>query len=346
MKTLKELADIVGGKILGDELIEIHAVSSLEDAKNGDISFLSNSKYKKLLSTTKASAVIVDEKDVSFVKTAAIICSNPSLAFDQLIQKFSPPKLEYPIGIHPTAVIDPSAKVGKNVSIGPHVVIEANAQISNGCCILANTYVGHSSKVGEGCLIYPNVTIREYVQIGKQVIIHSGSVIGSDGYGYVQVHNKHQKIVQYGGVIVEDDVEIGANVTIDRARFQNTIIGQGTKIDNLVQIAHNVITGKNCLIIAQVGISGSTTLGDQVVLAGQVGVVGHIRIGDKVLVGAQSGISKDVPEGQMMFGTPAQNYSDETKQIARLKKLAYYYQKTKELENRLQALEDKLPSHG
>jgi UDP-3-O-[3-hydroxymyristoyl] glucosamine N-acyltransferase len=246
-----------------------------------------------------------------------------------------------PRGIHPTAVIAPGAKISRGVAVGAHTVIEDGVQIAEGSVLYANCYVGHGAHLGKDCLIYPSVVLREKVFLGNRVIIHSGTVVGSDGFGYVTVDGKHTKIPQVGTVLIEDDVEIGANVTIDRARFDKTIIGEGTKIDNLVQIAHNVTIGKHCLIVAQSGIAGSTKLGDHVILAAQAGLVGHIEIGDGAIVTAQSGVSRSIKPGEQVFGSPAHPLKVAFRNNAHIQRLDKYVEMIKDLKKRIEELEKK-----
>ncbi len=311
--SLKQLAELVGGELIGDPGITITGVAGIKEAKKGDITFLSQTRYLSFLGTTQASAVITS-KNVTSDQKPIIRTANPSEAFSKLIAVFIPSRPPRKPGIHPSAFVAPSAIIGKNVYIGPHAVVEDGVSIADNAVIEANSVIGADCVIGESSLIYSNVTIRERVEIGKRVIIHSGAVIGSDGFGYETENGLHQKISHVGTVLIEDDVEIGSNTCIDRGRFDKTWIKRGTKIDNLVQIAHNVIIGENCLIIAQVGISGSVELGDQVVLAGQCGVVGHIKLGNKVMVGARAGVSKAWPDGTILLGEPARPWS-ETKRI-------------------------------
>jgi len=335
--TVKEIAKLIDGEIVGDPNILISGVSGIKEAQEGDITFLANPKYNSFLETTKASCVVVDKNTSSNTKTI-IRVDNPSIAFSKVVNFLNKIDTYHPKGIHPTAVISDKAKIEKNVSIGAYTIIEDNAYIGENTIIYPNCYIGHSVKIGKDCLIYPSVVIRENVIIKDRVIIHSGTVIGSDGFGYVLVEGVNQKIPQVGTVLIEDDVEIGANVTIDRARFDKTIIGKGTKIDNLVQIAHNVKIGKNCIIVSQVGISGSTTLGDNVILAGQVGLVGHINIGDNSIVMAQSGVTKDLPKNSKVFGSPARDHNEAKRIIALMDRLPIIYKRLKELEKEIEEI--------
>lgn len=339
--TLQEIAHLVGGEVSGDPSIVIRGISGIKEAAEGDITFLANSKYATLLDSTKASAVIA-HRDVSAPGKAFVHAENPSLAFAKVASVFFPQEAVYPRGVSPQAIISPKAKIGAHVSIGPFSIIEADASVADGTIIYGHCYIGAHAIIGAACLIYPHVCIRERVVVGKKVIIHSGSVIGSDGFGFAMVKGVQEKIPQIGTVVIEDDVEIGANVTIDRARFDKTVIGKGTKIDNLVQIAHNVIIGENCTIVAQAGISGSTVLGKNVILAGQAGLVGHIHIGDGAVVGAQGGVTKSVPAKTFVSGYPARPHDEAMRVIALTQKLPELYQKIKELEEKVAALEDRL----
>lgn len=339
--TIADIARLIEGSLVGNGQSEITGCAGLKEAKEGDLSFLANPKYEPLARESKASAIIVP-RQMSLPGKVVIQVDHPSLGFSKVINHFlkDAPALITP-GIHSTAVVSKDAKIGKNVAIGPYVIVEPKASIGDGSKLYAHCYVGHETKIGINCLIYPHVTLREKVSVGDNVIIHSGTVIGSDGYGYVTVDGKHMKIPQIGTVIIENDVEIGANVAIDRARFDRTLIGEGTKIDNLVHIAHNVVIGKHCLIVAQVGISGSTQIGNHVILAGQVGVVGHLTIGDGAVVAAQSGVSKSIKAGMQVFGSPAQPLREAFKNNAHIQRLDHYVQLITDLKKRIEELEKK-----
>ena len=343
--TLGRIADTVKGELVGDPGIVITGISGIKEAQKGDITFLANSKYQRLMKITRASAIITS-RDLMDSDKPLIITTNPSLAFSKVIELVAPNHIGYPKGIHPRAVISKNAKVGKNVSVGPNAIIEKNTSIGDNTVIYGGCYIGSFATVGEDCLIYPNVTIRERVEIGSRVIIHSGTVIGSDGFGFATVRGVQKKIPQIGTVVIEDDVEIGANVTIDRARFDKTVIGKGTKIDNLVQIAHNVIIGKNCIIVAQAGISGSTTIGKGVILAGQAGLVGHITVGDGAIVAAQAGVTKSVSRGTKVSGYPAKPHRIAKRVNACVQRLPEMYHKVKELEEKIKHLEASRNKNG
>ncbi len=340
-KTLKEIASFINGEIIGDERAVITGVAGIEDAAPGDITFLANPKYRAYLDKTEATAIITSQ-DITHAAKSLIRVENPSLAFVKIVSFILPAQEHIPAGIHATAVIGKDVCLGKQVALGPGVVIEDGVSIGDRTVIYGPGYVGRQSIIGSESLIYPNVSIRERATIGNRVIIHSGSVVGSDGFGYVTVDGAHHKIPQVGTVIVEDDVEIGSNVSIDRARFDKTVIGAGTKIDNLVHIAHNCVIGKNCLIIAQVGISGSTTVGNNVILAGQVGVVGHIKIGNNSIVMAQSGISKSLPDGSIVWGTPARPANIAKRISASLLQLPRLFNTIGALKKQIEALELKV----
>ena len=338
--TIADIARLVEGELIGSTGIELSGCAGLKEAKEGDLSFLANLKYESLAKESKASVIIVP-RQISLPGKAVIKVDHPSLAFSKAINYFFKDLASSLNGIHPTAIIAKDAILGKDVAVGPYVVIESKATIAEGTKIHAYCYVGQSTQIGKNCLIYPHVILRERLILGNHIIIHSGTVVGSDGFGYVTVDGKHIKIPQTGTVVIEDDVEIGANVTIDRARFDKTIIGEGTKIDNLVHIAHNVTIGKHCLIIAQVGISGSTHIGNHVILAGQAGIVGHLSIGDGAIVAAQSGVSKSIKAGEQVFGSPAQPLKSAFRNNAHIQRLDHYVQMIQDLKKRIEELEQK-----
>ncbi|MCL4486273.1 MAG: UDP-3-O-(3-hydroxymyristoyl)glucosamine N-acyltransferase [Nitrospirae bacterium] len=309
MITLSKIADQVGGVLVGsDGKGEIRSIRPMNEAGPNDLTFLANPKYRKAVPALRAGAILVPEI-LPEASIPQIIVPSPYLAMALLLQHFFPlptPKN----GISPQAVIDPSARVAENVEIRPGCVVEEGAEIATGTILFAGCVIGAGVRIGEHCILHPRVSILDRVRIGNRVIIQSGAVIGSDGFGYAEgPEGQRLRIPQTGTVVLEDDVEIGANVTIDRATFGETVIGRGTKIDNLVQIAHNVRTGRDCVIVAQAGVSGSTRLGDRVILAGQVGVVGHIEIGSGSMVGAQSGVAQTLPAGSRVSGSPALSHS-------------------------------------
>jgi UDP-3-O-[3-hydroxymyristoyl] glucosamine N-acyltransferase len=332
--TLQELASMSGGELVGDPKLKITGAASLGEATSGEISFFTNRKFIGLLRKTRASAVFVPSDFAEPLTAAQVRVSNPTKAFEQVVLKFAPKPITFAPGIHPSAVVGSSVRLGDRVSIQPHAVIEEGSEIGDDTIIGAGSYIGHETLIGSACLIYPLVTIRERSRIGSRVIIHSGAVIGADGFGFEVVDGQQQKIQQLGIVQIDDDVEIGANTTVDRARFGRTWIQQGVKIDNLVQIAHNVIIGKNSVIVAQTGISGSTRVGERVTMAGQVGIVGHVEIADGSIIAAQSGVSKSIPGG-VWFGYPAGPIEETKQQIAWIRSLGKLFARVKEIEKKL-----------
>lgn len=333
-RTLKEIAAIVDGEIVGNGDIVVTGVCGIKEAKEGDITFVANSRYLSLMNETRASAIITS-KDVKKAPKPIIRTEDPSIAFAKMVSLMAPNEVKKPKGIHPTAVIGEKVKIGRNVAIQAYAVIEDNVEIKDNTILCAGVFVGHHTKIGKDCMVYPYVIIRERVSIGSRVIIHSGTVIGSDGFGFSTVKGVHHRIPQIGSVIIEDDVEIGANVTIDRARFDKTLIKKGTKIDNLVQIAHNVVIGEHSIIVAQSGISGSTTVGNNVTLAGQAGIIGHVSIGDNVIIAARAGVTKSIPSNACVSGFPAKPHS-----IA--KRINACVQNLPDLHKRIKALEEEI----
>jgi len=342
---LKELAGLVGGSVIGDGEVDIRGVSGIKEAEEGDITFVADLKYLPDLQKTRASAVIIGEKILDSISQAPgqrlnlLKVKNPYLAFSQILQSYTK-KPYLPTGVSKKALIGKGSKLGRDISIHPYVVLEEGVRLGDRVVLFPGVYIGKDSEIGDDCLVYPNVTIREGVIIGKRVIIHSGTVIGSDGFGFVEEGGIHHKIPQVGGVVIEDDVEIGANCAIDRATIGTTIIKKGTKIDNLVHIAHNVRIGENSIIVAQVGIAGSVEVGKHVILAGQVGIIDHIRIGDNVTVIGQSGVTHDVEPNQVVSGTVAIPHKDWLKAQAIFVRLPELKKKVMELEERIKLLEN------
>ena len=339
---LEEIASLLNGEIIGPQAddIEITGVSGIHEAQEGDITFISAKKYIKNLSACRASCIIVKEQIPDIVITQLKV-SNPHLAFGRLLEHFYM-KPRNPIGISKNAIVADTARIGKDASIFPFSYVSDGVSIGAGTVICPYVFIGENTVIGEKCIIYPHVTIRENVKIYERVIIHSGSVIGSDGFGYVFEEGSYYKIPQVGGVIIEDDVEIGSNVSIDRATTGNTVIGKGTKIDNLVQIAHNVKIGNNSIIIAQVGIGGSTEIGDFVTLAGQVGVSDHTKIDSETMIGAQSGVMGHIKKGAYS-GSPAIPHRDWLKAQAIFAKLPELNKRIRELEDKIEELERRNP---
>jgi len=343
---LSRIAELVGGKVEGDLSSLITGVAGIREAGPGDLTFLANRKYRGLLESTHATAVIVAEGYDGQASCALIRVKSPDLAFARVIELFAPPPEEFPRSVDALAVVGQDVHLGENVSVQALTVIADGVHIGDNTTIYSNIYIGSHSRIGRDCLIYPNVVIRERVTLGDRVIIHAGAVVGSDGFGFVAVDGVHHKIPQIGTVEIGDDVEIGANVTIDRARFDKTVIGAGTKIDNLVQIAHNVVIGENTIIVAQVAVAGSTTVGDNVTIGGQSALDGHIHIGDNVAVAAKSGVTKDIPSNTYISGFPAQSHDKDLKDQARLRRLPDLQRRVKELEERIADLAGNAEDHS
>ncbi len=340
---IKDIADLVDGKVVGNENESIRNVAKIEEAENGDLTFLYLPKYSKYLATTNASAILIKPSEKKIRNDLIYIeVGNPNLAFQKVIEKYFKPEFQLS-GVDKSAAIHPSAKIGKNVAIGKNVVISENCTIGDNTKIYHNCVLLQNVTVGNDCLIFPNVTIRENCKLGKRIIIHPGTVIGSDGFGYTtDDKGVYHKIPQIGNVVIEDDVEIGANVAIDRAAIGSTVIKQGVKLDNLIQIAHNVSIGNNTVISAQSGVSGSTKIGKNCILAGQVGTVGHIELTDGVIVGAQSGVSKSIKKPGKYFGYPAKEMSTSLRLESHIRNLPDYSKRIKALEKKITELVEQL----
>lgn len=337
-----QLASIAGAvAIEGERNGMVKAIAALSEAGPDDLSFLGNAKYTAEVAQSKAGVILVPRDYVGqpAPQQAFLRVEKPSFALALVCaaieaQLWPKPKS----GIHPTAVVDATAKIDSSVSIGPFCVIGAEAVVRSGAVIESHCTIGIQSVVGEGSWIKSRVTIADYCVVGARCRLQSGVVIGSDGFGYEPIGKEIHRIPQIGHVVLEDDVDVGANTTIDRARFSRTVIGRGTKIDNLVQIAHNVRIGRQCLITAQVGIAGSTTLGDYCVLGGQAGVAGHLHLGDRVHLGAQAGLFEDIPEGSFYNGTPAVPIGLERRLVVLSRKLPDLFKKVDSLAASLDAV--------
>jgi UDP-3-O-[3-hydroxymyristoyl] glucosamine N-acyltransferase len=336
---LLELAALVGAAITeGTGDIEITGVASLQEAREGDVTFFGNPRYLAQLRASKASAAIVPQGFDEAIAPVLLRVENPSAAFAAAVAAFAPVESPAPVGVHPSAFVDPGATLASGVSVGPLSVIEAGAVIGEGSVIGSGCLIGREVRIGSGCRLYPGVIIRERCILGDRVILQPGAVIGSCGFGYELREGRHVKIPQTGIVEIGNDVEIGANTTIDRARFGRTVIGEGSKIDNLVQIAHNVQVGSHTIICSQVGIAGSTRVGSYVTLAGQVGLAGHLEIGDKAIIGAQSGLSKNVPPESMVIGAPAKPMKEWKQNNFYISQLGKLFERVKELEGEVKRL--------
>ncbi len=336
-KTVKALAEHVGGVVEGDETIEISGANTLGEATEGQVSFVANQKYIRDLKTTKASVVVVGEKIDAQGKTI-IRCKDPYYSFTQIVVLLHGYREHKPIGISQNASIAENATIGENVDIHDFVCISAEAEIGDGTKIYPSCTIGPGTKIGKDCIIFPNVTIYDGCEIGDRVTIHAGSVVGQDGFGYATHEGVHHKIPQIGNVIIEDDVEIGANCSIDRGTLGSTIIGKGTKFSNGIVIGHNTVLGEHCLLVAQVAIAGSTTIGHHCVFAGQAGVVGHIEIGDQVTVGAQAGVVNDVKSGESIVGSPAIPLNQAKKSVLLMKNLPEFRNKLRDMERTIRKI--------
>ncbi|MBZ5516201.1 MAG: UDP-3-O-(3-hydroxymyristoyl)glucosamine N-acyltransferase [Acidobacteriia bacterium] len=330
-----EIARLVGGTLQGEGKIEIRGVAALEAATSDELAFAEGDRALALAAQSQAGCILIPAgKSVSGRTTIAV--AHPKLAFIRAAEALHPPPVVAP-GIHRTAIVSPEATLAANVSVGPHAVIERGAGVGAGTRLGAGVYLGEDVQVGAHCVLYPHVTVYPGARLGDRVILHAGVTIGGDGFGYVFAEGRHRKFPQLGQVIVEDDVEIGCNTTVDRGSLGKTVIGQGTKIDNLVQVAHNVRIGRHCVIAAQTGISGSVEIGDYVIMGGQVGIGDHVRVEDRAVLGGGAGIlpGKIVRRGTTVWGRPARPLDEFKKMYANLSNLPRLAEKVKELSRRL-----------
>jgi UDP-3-O-[3-hydroxymyristoyl] glucosamine N-acyltransferase len=338
-KTLNEIAAFLEGSVSGDGNVVIERIRGIEEAGEGDLTFLANPKYRKMLDVTKAAAVLVAPGTVCEGKTLLIV-PDTYAALGRALSLFHPEE-EEPAGIHENACIEAGAEISPEACVYPGVYVGRGARVDRGAVLYPGVFIGRNAAVGEQSILYPRVTVYRGCRIGRRVVLHAGVVVGSDGFGFANPGRENRKIPQVGTVQIDDDCEIGANTTIDRGTLGRTWIQRGVKIDNLVQIAHNVVIGEYSVIVAQVGISGSTQLGKGVVVGGQAGIVGHIRIGDHAMVAAQSGVHKNVPAGQVVSGTPHIPHRDWLKVGACLPKLPEMRETLAALKRRVAALEEK-----
>jgi len=340
-RTLKEIAKLVGGRVIGDEDIEIDGVGGAENANSGELTFALNEEFFQLAQQKAEAILVVESLAVGKNSKPLIIVDNPRLAFAKVANLFAF-KPYYRPGINKNSNIDENTEIGENVSIHAGVTVEAGAKIGDNVVLAHGVYIGHNVTIGQDSIIHPNVVVEYDSQIGSRVEIHPNTVIGSEGYGFEPSEDGYIKIPQFGNVIIEDDVEVGSNVTIDRAATASTIVGQGTKIDNLVHIAHNVEIGSDCLIVAQVGIAGSAKIGNRVTLAGKSGVVGHLTVGDNTTLISNSVITNDVPPNSVISGYPAHDHRLERRIKVARKKLPALLKKVRQLEEEIKNMEEKL----
>lgn len=340
-KSLFEFAALAKGRVQGNGDAEVRRAAPVEEAGQGDIAFVTDKKRLKAIKAGTSAAFIVGEDiagDEALKGLNLIVVKNPYLAFAKALEVLRPVRHPAP-GVHPSAVVHPGAALAGGVSIGACVVVEDGACVGDKAVLYPGVYVGKDASIGEGSVLYPGVVVRERCIIGKRVIIHSNAVIGSDGFGYARDGNKYYKIPQTGIVRIEDDVELGAAVTVDRATLGETVVGRGTKIDNLVQIGHNVRVGEDVVIVAQVGVAGSTVIGSRVQIGGQAGIVGHLNIGDGAMIAAQSGVISDVDGAAVVSGTPAISRGDWLRASNVFAKLPEMKKRLIELEKKVKELE-------
>jgi UDP-3-O-[3-hydroxymyristoyl] glucosamine N-acyltransferase len=342
--TLSELAELTQSELVGDPNCTVSGVDALESATSEDVSFLANPRYREAMQQSNAGVICIDNHTPLIEGKNFLISENPSRTFQKIVEiLLSKEEFSGFQGIHPTAVVHASAKLGKNVHIGPYAVIDKNAQIKDNTRIGPFVSIGPDVTIGSDCIFHSHSVVRERCTIGNRVILQPGAVIGSCGFGYLtDEKGNHVKLEQLGAVIIEDDVEIGANSTIDRARFKATIVSRGTKMDNLVQIGHNVHVGPHNIIVAQTGIAGSTKTGKYVIFGGQAGVVGHIEIADGTIIATRGGISKSIKKSGKYAGSPVMPLNDYNRQQVLLRKIEGYVEKIEKLEKRLVELEEKL----
>jgi len=334
--TATQIAERVRGEVLGDGATLLAGLAAAENARAGDLTFADQEEYFIAAEQSAASAILVSG-DFQSTKKVVIRVANARIAVARLLPVFFPPD-EHPPGIHPGATVDPSAQVDATAHIGPGCVVGARVQIGPRSVLMGGNHVARDSRLGEDVCLFPNVVIYARTVIGHRVVIHAGTVIGSDGYGYVFDEGRHRKVLQVGNVIIHDDVEIGANAAIDRAALGSTVIGAGTKIDNLVHVAHNVVMGRHCLVMGQAGFAGSTQLGDYAVIASQSGIAGHLKLGHQSMVGAKSGVMRDVPDGGKVLGIPAMPDKQAKRQMIAVQQLPEMIRRLRELEKQVEEL--------
>ncbi len=336
-----QVAERLHGHVVGDGSVQLTGLAPADHARPGELTFAENAGYFAAAERSQASAILVAETFVSASKVL-IQVANARVALARVLPLFFPPE-EHPCGIHPSAVIAESAQVHESAHIGPNCVLGARVRVGARSVLMGGNHLRADCQLGDDVCLFPNVVLYRRTHLGHRVVIHSGTVIGSDGFGYVLDEGRHRKVLQLGNVVIHDDVEIGANAAIDRATFGSTVIGQGTRIDNLVHVAHNVVIGRHCLILGQVGFAGSTTLGDYVVVASQSGIADHLKLGHQSVVGAKSGVMRDVPDGGRVLGTPAAPDRQAKRQIIALQQLPELIRRTRELEKQVKELSANRP---
>jgi UDP-3-O-[3-hydroxymyristoyl] glucosamine N-acyltransferase len=337
--TVSQIAERVGGAVVGDGSVQITGLAPADHAKAGDLTFAEKEVHFAAADQSEAAAIIVTGEFASAAKVL-IRVPNARAAMARVLPMFFPPE-QHPPGIHPSAIVANSAQIDPTAHIGPNCVVGARVRLGARSALLGGNHIGHGCEIGTDVCLFPNVVIYARSQIGHRVTIHAGTVIGSDGYGYVFDEGQHRKILQVGHVIIHDDVEIGANTAIDRGALGATVIGQGSKIDNLVHIAHNVVIGRHCLVMGQVGFAGSTKLGDYCVIASQSGIAGHLKLGHQATVGAKSGVMRDIPDKGTVLGIPAAPDKQAKRQMIAVQQLPELIRRTRELEKQVAELKAK-----
>ena len=334
--TASQIAEQIRGEVLGDGSVQLLGIAPADRARAGELTFAENASYFAAAEQSQAAAILVSGPFVSSSKVL-IRVANPRVALARVLPLFFPPE-EHPQGIHPSAVIAASAKIDPTAHIGPNCVLGARVRLGARSVLMGGNDLRADCQLGDDVCLFPNVVLYRQTQIGHRVTIHAGTVIGSDGFGYVLDEGRHRKMLQLGNVVIHDNVEIGANTAIDRGTLGSTVIGQGTKIDNLVHVAHNVVMGRHCLIMGQVGFAGSTHLGDYVVVASQSGIADHLKLGNQVVIGAKSGVMRDIPDGSRMLGIPAVPDKQAKRQIIAGQQLPELIRRVRELEKQIEQL--------
>ncbi len=341
--TVAEIAELVGGRVHGDASLLLTGVRAIRQARPGDLTFLSDPRYRPYLTGTRAAAALVG-RDLPEAPCTRIEVEQPFTAFLRVLEVYPPSQPAHPVGIDPTAAIAEDAELGDRVAIGPHAFVGAGARLGDNVVLYPNVFVGARCSIGSDTVVYANASLREDTRVGRRCIIHCGASIGSDGFGFVPRDGRHEKVPQVGDVELGDDVEVGANSTIDRAAFGTTLIGSGTKVDNLVQIGHNTEVGEHCLICGNAGVAGSAIIGDHVTVAAGAGVAGHLEVGDHVTIAGYAGVTKSIPPGRIVSGFPATDHAAERRVKVATRHLPDALRTLRELERRVEELENLL--HG